>query len=125
MSDGHKLAKLMREAGKQPQNEVVDIVVGEVTSTKPLKVKIENRELTKAFLIVGALCQETKIDSSAFTIPTHTHRLSETAVTGDSKSTPTQVILWRGLRVGDRVLMLKVGRGQKYYILQREEGVVD
>ena len=49
----------MREAGRTPQNEVVDIVEGEVTSVSPLKVKVDNRELTEAFLILGALCQET------------------------------------------------------------------
>ena len=126
MSDGHRLAQLMRQAGRQPQNEVVDIVMGQVTSVKPLKVKIENRELTESFLVVGALCQETRISGSAFTIPTHTHKLSEDTEdkTEPSASTPTSVLLWRGLRVGDRVFMLKVSRGQKYYILQREEGVV-
>ena len=98
MSDGHKLAQLMQRAGKTPQNEIVDIVVGEVTHVRPLKVKIESRELSESFLIVGALCKETRLDAD--------------------------VLLWRGLRVGDRVLMLKVGRGQKYYILQREEGVI-
>lgn len=97
MSDGHRLAQLMREAGKPPQNEVVDIVIGEVTSIKPLRVRIEKRELTESFLIVGALCKET---------------------------TNYGIKLWRGLRVGDRVLMLKVGRGQRYYIIQREEGVI-
>lgn len=98
MSDGHKLAKLIREAGKPTQNEIVDIVIGEVTSVNPLKVRIEKRELSQSFLIVGALCQETRASGS-------------------------DILLWRGLRVSDKVLMLKVSRGQKYYILQREEGV--
>lgn len=126
MSDGHKLTQLMRQAGQQSQNEVVDIVVGSVTSTNPLKVKIENRELSETFLTVGALCKETTINSSAFTIPNHVHALDDTPNSPDtepSKSTPTKVVLWRGLQVGDNVLMLKVGRGQKYYILQRVEGV--
>lgn len=146
MSDGHRLAQLMREAGKTPQNEVVDIVIGQVTSVKPLKVKVENRELTESFLILGALCKETHISGAAFTIPTHTHTVPQNSTepsdvpgvnigTGShthvvpsitsepSKSTPTDVLLWRGLRVGDRVLMLKVGRGQKYFIMQREEGI--
>lgn len=114
MSDGHRLVQAMRQAGRTPQNEIVDIVTGEVTSVKPLRVKVENRELTESFLIVGALCKETHIGSDAFTIPT----------TSESPAVaPTDVILWRGLRVGDRVMMLKVGRGQKYYIMQREEGV--
>lgn len=100
MSDGHRLAQLMRQAGRIPQNEVVDIVTGEVISVKPLRVKIENRELTESFLITGALCKETY------------------------SSDDYRILLWRGLQEGDRVLMLKVGRGQKYYIIQREEGVI-
>ena len=91
MGDGHRLAKMMREAGRTPQNEVVDIVEGEVTSVSPLKVKVDNRELTEAFLILGTLCQQTS--------------------------------MWRGLNAGDKVMMIKLGRGQKYYVLQRKEGV--
>lgn len=91
MGDGHRLAKMMREAGRTPQNEVVDIVEGEVTSVSPLKVKVDNRELTEAFLILGALCQQTS--------------------------------MWRGLNEGDKVMMIKLARGQKYYIIQRKEGV--
>ena len=91
MGDGHRLAKMMREAGRTPQNEVVDIVEGEVTSVSPLKVKVDNRELTESFLILGALCKQTS--------------------------------MWRGLNAGDKVMMIKLARGQKYYILQRKEGV--
>lgn len=140
MSDGHRLAQLMREAGKTPQNEVVDIVVGVVTSTKPLKVKVENRELTESFLILGALCKETHIYTDYIKKHDHYHIIPETTTqTVDSHThginardtnpiTPHgdnyDIMLWRGLRVGDRVLMLKVGRGQKYYIMQREEGAI-
>lgn len=147
MSDGHRLAQLIRQAGKQPQNEVVDIVTGEVTSVEPLKVKVESRELTESFLIVGALCKATYIGGDAFTVPEHTHTLPEyttqsaqvpgietddgshshrvsAGTSGSAQAAPTRVMLWRGLQKGDRVLMLKVGKGQKYYILQREEGVV-
>lgn len=123
MSDGHKLAQLMRRAGQTPQNEIVDIVLGEVTSVRPLKVKVDHRELSETFLIVGALCKETRLTDLAFTVPAHTHSVGDTT-SGETKSVPTDLLLWRGLQVGDRVLMLKVGRGQKYYILQREEGVI-
>ena len=91
VSDGHRLAKMVRDAGRTPQNEVVDIVEGEVTSVSPLKVKVDNRELTESFLILGTLCQQTS--------------------------------MWRGLNAGDKVMMIKLARGQKYYILQRKEGV--
>lgn len=108
MGDGHRLAQMMREAGRTPQNEVVDIVEGEVTSVSPLKVKVDNRELTEAFLILGALCQETFIPADYII---------------NSNPGIEKIRLWRGLQSGDRVMMIKVGRGQKYYVLQRKEGV--
>lgn len=126
MSDGHRLAQMMREAGRTPQNEVVDMIEGEVTSVSPLKVKVDNRELTEAFLIVGALCQETIIPrqlGSETYIYERTH--SHAGVQGQTSSELCdiyQIKLWRGLRKGDKVMMLKVGRGQKYYIMQRKEG---
>lgn len=123
MSDGHRLAQLMREAGKTPQNEIVDIVVGEVTSVKPLKVKVENRELTESFLILGALCKETHIYTDNIKKLNHTHSCPDGTTSGPS-SADYDILLWRGLKAGDKVLMLKVGRGQKYYIIQREEGVI-
>lgn len=142
MSDGHRLAQLMREAGKTPQNELVDIVMGVVTSVNPLKVKVENRELTESFLILGALCKETHIYTDY--IIKHNHRhvvpVTTTEVAGEHPhahqisardTDPVKphdndydIMLWRGLRKGDKVLMLKVARGQKYYIMQREEGAI-
>lgn len=143
MSTGHRLAQLMREAGKTPQNQIVDIIIGEVTSIKPLRIKVENRELTESFLIVGALCQETHIYTDNIKKLDHSHSIpattTESASVGDSshshsiskRSTESKllesdfdIMLWRGLKVGDKVLMLKVAQGQKYYIMQRQEGVL-
>lgn len=120
MSDGHRLAQLMREAGKPPQNEIVDIVLGEVTSIRPLKVKVEGRELTESFLILGALCKETHIYTDNIKKLNHTHATTDAAAPSNQDY---DILLWRGLKRSDKVLMLKVGRGQKYYILQRVEGV--
>lgn len=139
MSDGHRLAQLMRQAGKTPQNELVDLVIGEVTSIEPLKVKIENRELTESFLIVGALCQEKHIYTDDVKKLSHSHKISSLSTQSaggetihshginahDTQSTPQNaeydILLWRGLEKGDKVLMLKVSRGQRYFILQRCE----
>ena len=127
MGDGHRLAKMMREAGRTPQNEVVDIVEGEVTSVSPLKVKVDNRELTEAFLILGALCQETIIprtaDSGTYIFETPHGHTGIYGATSKDNCGIYQIKLWRGLKVGDKVMMIKLARGQKYYILQRKEGV--
>ena len=142
MSNCHRLVQAMRKAGQTPQNEVVDIITGEVTSVSPLKVKIENRELTESFLILGALCKETHIYTDYIKKHDHYHvipsTLTEPAGEGPHSHPISQrdtspikphgddydIMLWRGLCVGDKVLMLKVGRGQKYYIIQRVEGAI-
>lgn len=156
MSDGHRLWQQMQAAGKTPQNKITDLVIGQVTSVDPLKVKVENRELTESFLILGALVKEThiynlnveklehrhkvpKTTTDAMTCTAaHAHTIQERNTNDDTCTKVTDehgrdhiyhdidfdIMLWRGLRVGDIVWMLKLAQGQKYYILQREEGVI-
>ena len=121
MGDGHRFVQAMRTLSQTPENEVVDIVAGEVTSIQPLRVRVDNRELTETFLIVGALCKETHIYTDNVKKLDHSHSISGSS---NLENADYDIMLWRGLRVGDKVLMLKVCRGQKYYIMQREEGAV-
>ena len=109
MSDGRKLAQLMIKAGQPKPSQQVDFVLGQVTSVKPLRVKVGKVELTETFLVVGALCKETTISVSALETTTPLPRLT----------------LWRGLKVGDVVYMIKLSNGQKYFIMQREEGITN
>lgn len=136
MAQGRRLVKAMLKAGQQRESEVVDMVMGKVISVNPLKVKTDKLELTEAFLIVGALCTETVIKPSQLgitpytvTIPAHStqpadghsHNIQKAEVT----YTPPDLMLWRGLKVGDQVYMIKMAKGQKYYIIQRKEGITD
>ena len=102
MGDVSRLVKAMQKAGAPKENEIVDIVVGTVTSTKPLKIKVDKLELTESFLILGALCVEKTIK-----IP----------------DTSQSVTIWRGLKKNDSVYMIRCCQGQKYYVLQRKEGI--
>lgn len=97
MGDASRLVKAMQRASKTPENEKVDLITGTVTSVSPLKIKTDKLELTETFLILGALCRV------AIASP--------------------DILLWRGLQVGDEVYMIKFSKGQKYYVLQRKEGI--
>lgn len=118
MGDGTRLVKTMRELSRPIENHVVDLVVGKVTSLNPLKVKLDKIELTDDFLIVGAMCKQKTIDipvmstSTAGSTEPHKHTTPKITVT-----------LWRGLKVGDTVYLIKYSKGQKYFLLQREEGI--
>lgn len=106
MSNAARLVKAMQKASAPKENEIVDIVVGTVTSVSPLKIKVGKIELTSTFLILSALCQEKKI-----TIP------------ATENQSAISIVVWRGLKVGDDVHMIRCCQGQKYYVLQRKEGV--
>lgn len=130
MSDGRRLVNAMMAAGRQNPSHFADIVVGDVISIDPLKIKVDKLELTEAFLVVGALCKYKAVSTNHLhTIQAqstdqggeddHTHNIP---VTTTDAALPT-VILWRGLQVGDTVYLLRFAQGQKYFVLQRLEGV--
>ena len=142
MGDASRLVEAMRRAAKPKENDIVDIVVGTVTSMQPLKIKTDKLELTESFLILSALCKEKIIkipnDTLAHThiIPSvttnsasvtdhgsHTHKVSQSETESNMGYFP-DIQLWRGLQVGDDVYMIRCCQGQKYYVLQRKEGVV-
>ena len=143
MSDASRLVAAMMKAAKPKENDIVDIVIGTVTSINPLKIRTDKIELTESFLILGALCKSTTIKIPDQTALMHTHIIQGAATdsayveehgshshaiyqitTEQSKGTIPDILLWRGLQVGDDVYMIRCGQGQKYYVLQRKEGIV-
>lgn len=99
MPDASRLVAAMVKAGKPKENSIVDLVIGTVVSVSPLKIKIGKLTLTETFLTVGALCKE-------------------------ARTPEPELLLWRGLQNGDEVYMIRLSSGQKYYVLQRKEGIV-
>lgn len=137
---GEKLVQIMKDAGRNgiPKTSLTDLVWGDVASIAPLKIQVKNEPkllLTEAFLILSPFCI-----AKTFTIPAwsanaenaHTHQYQDD--NGTSVATKTSaagsshghtisehtVTVWRGLQVGDTVIMLRVSGGNKFYVLQRE-----
>ena len=135
---GNKLIQTIQSMAKPPVGETTDLLFGEVTSISPLKIRVDNRfEVGDQFLILSELVKEKviTIDSHNHNVPSHetlnetiednelsTHKHSINSV--NTSKELTEIILWRGLRVGDKVRLLRVNNGQMYYIIEREEGVV-
>ena len=136
MSDASRLVKAMQTASQKSENEKVDIITGTVTSVSPLKIKTDKIELTETFLVLGALCKSTTIKIPERDANTHKHKVPQhtTQPAGEDPHTHTinefytevslpDILLWRGLQVGDEVYMIRFSEGQKYYVLQRKEGI--
>ena len=134
---GSKLVKIMQDAGKMPAGETTDLLFGVVTSVSPLKIKIDNRfEVDEKFLILSALVKETVIKIPERDANNHRHEIPQhtTSPAGEGPHThiiPTyntnnalpDILLWRGLQVGDKVRILRVNKGQQFFVLEREEGI--
>lgn len=97
---GRKLVESMFKVVERSKGQPVDIVLGEVKQITPsLIVEVGKLRLTEKFLIQSPFCIEKSSEYNSLVIP-----------------------IWRGLQIGDNVLMLRCGDGQTYYILQRQEG---
>lgn len=138
---GEKLLQVMQNIAKAPLQDMTDLLIGVVSSIEPLKVNFEGRfELEEEFLILSPLVQEFKITLPEIPANEHYHH-TPAAATGSggedahSHSIPImqtsvayalpEITLWRGLKVGDVVRVLKVSQGQRFYIIDREGNLND
>lgn len=93
------LASLIKQAsmGAYNASNPVAVMFGTVTKANPLEVNVEQRfTLTRDSLVL-------------------TERLTEYRTTVDGN----EIIIRRGLQVGDRVLLLRVQGGQQYIVWDR------
>ncbi|WP_249686295.1 DUF2577 domain-containing protein [Enterococcus casseliflavus] len=81
------------------------MVYGVVTSTSPLTIRVDNRfSITSRHLILSQMVRPLSVSIS---------------VTIDGKTGTGSSQVFRSLQSGDRVRMLRVSKGQKYYVLDR------
>lgn len=100
MSVDELAARLKKMSPKN--SDLSDMVYGTVTSTSPLKIRVDNMtfDLDGRFLILSRMVQNLTV-----------------TITIDGKSGSATV--FRALQAGDRVRMLRVQHGQKFYVLER------
>ena len=134
---GERLAKLINDA-KTPNHEMTDIVFGEVVSTSPLRVRVENRfTVERNFLILSQMVRDLTVRISIPTISASSGQVNSVQLNGNQPdvdrdvqrvsvvtniSTGTQeqeIQIFRALRVGDRVRMIRGHKSQLFYVLER------
>ena len=139
---------------KQEQQEPVLFITGEVISVSPLQIKINEKFiLEENSLLLSATVKETWIDIPITTgdepsedggtdgLFMHRHHIvAETEEANDggqgaqnhkhaidiwTKYALPKIRLWRGLKVGDVVRLLKIQDGQFYFVMEREEMITN
>lgn len=97
---GEKIVQLIKKS-KLKESDLSDLVYGQVISTNPLKIRVENRfEIGAPFIELSRMVKELVI-----------------SITIDGKTGSATV--FRDLRTGDNVRMLRAQKSQKYYVLER------
>lgn len=108
-----------------------DLVFATVIGVKPMTIKLEDGSIIpETFIVLSPLAQEFRINTlhkhkySGTTSDTATYSdVTERAGAGFPIEDSGDLLVWRGLNIGDRVIVLKTSGGQKYYILHRKEGL--
>ena len=146
------LGKAILEAAKQynqvPDSQFSDVLSGTVISVNPLQIKVGDKlTLNAKNLILSAFVQETWINVPTTPNPLepadgkyqHRHFIdAETELANDGQGADhkhaikiytefahPKILLWRGLQVADVVYLLRVAKGQSYFVLQRQEGITN
>lgn len=149
---GKTILDVTREYSKVPDNQFSDVLYGTVIKLNPLTIKISDKLiLNEKNLILSAFVQETWIDipttngvepgEDAGTDGVFMHRhhiVGETELANDGQGSDhkhtidiytkydlPKIRLWRGLELNDVVYLLRIARGQSYYVLQRVEGITN
>ena len=120
-----ELQRIIQRAIKS--GELTDYVVGTGVSVSPLEIQTDVSMLP---LKAPVLLLTSAVVSKVLKQQPHTHESSETVEQSSVSlvcyengvalyATDTDIIINRGLVVGDKVLLLKVAKGQQYIVLSR------
>jgi len=97
---GERLAKKIKQQGRS-DNDLSDLVFGVVTSTSPLRIKVDSRfEIGSTHILLSRMVKNLTV-----------------SITIDGKT--GSATIFRALQAGDKVRMLRLQKGQIYYVLER------
>lgn len=101
---GEQLARIIKDSKPKPA-DLSDMLYGVVTSVSPLTIRVDNRfSITSRHLLLLQMVRPLSVSVS---------------ITIDGKTGTGSAQVFRALQIGDRVRMLRVSKGQKYYVLDR------
>ena len=111
---GSKLVDIIKQSAKLPPSEIPDMLIGQVTSVSPLRVKIDNRyEIDEDFILLTSAVQDFEVEMTV----DHVTEQANAHAHGYKGIKKFKVHL--ALEVGEKVLALRVQNGQKFVIIDR------
>lgn len=131
MPDVAELNRLIKQTalGAMDATNPVAVMFGKVIKASPLQINVEQKMiLGEAQLILTGNVKELKtmldidLDTDSFT---HSHTITEPELITDevthkhSASTKKEILIRKGLSIGDKVILLRMQGGQKFIVIDR------
>lgn len=128
MSSTNQLIDIIKTICNNTANARIDVAVmfGVIKKEKPLEIEVEQRLLLdEDFLVLTSRVTENKINLD------HKHKYKDTSDSGeaekesecakpeDAKLNIKEIIVNHGLKVNDKVLLLRVQGGNKYVVIDK------
>lgn len=123
------------------------VVIGTVTGVNPLRVRIGDKyEIDEDYMTIGSLCRRTILKTPTGDVSAHLHEikasteLAKAGVKGqatenelghshdikiETKTALPEFLAWRGLRVDDKVIVIRFEGGSRHYIMERVGGIIN
>ena len=126
MNDLSGLASAMINMGEKVAPKPGEVMYGTVSGLSPMEIELDNKggKLSEPFLVLSKLCKRFEITS---VVHTHSYFDSDTGDNAGGSETRTTeqarqtTLIWPGLRVGERVILLSFSRGQRFYVDKLEK----
>ena len=122
--------KLLNTMSKMGTDTVSELSYGTVTSLNPLVITRETGEsrtpLTAEFLVLSKMCKEFRIISAKHyhVVPSGSTSVAEGHLHGiptrDTANALEDLLIWPGLRVGEKVILLSFSSSQKFFVERME-----
>lgn len=99
---GEVIARFLADA-KGREIDKTDLLYGRVTRVSPLEIEVEGRfKISSEFIVLSQMVKD--------------YTVTAEMPSGDEE---IKINIFRALRAGDKVSMLRVRKGQAYYVLER------
>lgn len=143
MADAADLARIIKKTATDAvrAEKPVEVCFGNVLSISPLKILVEQKlTLGAEQLVLTKAVTDHWVDievnhftvNDNFMIPDHTHGIFDTYTGGGSCDTGNldtthkhrykgrkKILIYNGLRAGEKVLLIRFGGGQRFVVLDR------
>ncbi|RRJ62396.1 DUF2577 domain-containing protein [Paenibacillus oralis] len=98
--------------GANDASKPVNVLYGTVTKINPLEVNVDQRfTLDEDFLVVTERLSRYEVDLK------HNHTyINDGSQSNTGDALPDKIVIREGLKVGDKVLLLRVQGGQQYVV---------